>query len=81
MTERGRQVLQAINHGVVRDGYPPTVRGLMGTLGLASPSTVHAHLNALEAQGLIEREPGQPRALRVTTSGLSLLLLLAEMNA
>ncbi len=79
MTERGRQVLQAINRGVVRDGWPPSVRELGATLGLASPSTVHAHLDALEAEGLIERRAGQPRALRVTTSGLSELLL-AEMS-
>ncbi len=80
MTSRGRQVLQAINRAQVRDQYPPTVRELTNSLGLASPSTMHAHLNALESEGLIERRPGQPRALRVTTLGLSALLL-EELSA
>ncbi len=80
MTERGLQVLLAINQGVVRDGWPPSVRELGDRLGISSPSTVHHHLDNLEREGLIERRAGQPRALRVTTSGLSELLL-AEMRS
>ncbi len=80
MTERGRQVLQAINAGVTRNGWPPSVRELGDTLGISSPSTVHHHLDNLEREGLIERRAGQPRALRVTTLGLSALLL-EELSA
>src|SRR3546814_5820055 len=44
-------------------GYPPTVREIGEKVGLASPSTVHAHLANLERAGLIKRDPTKPRAL------------------
>jgi len=50
-------------HG--RHGYPPTVREIGGAVGLASPSTVHAHLANLERAGLLRRDPTKPRALEL----------------
>ena len=47
-------------------GYPPTVREIGEQVGLASPSTVHAHLANLERAGLIKRDPTKPRALELT---------------
>ncbi len=44
-------------------GYPPTVREIGEAVGLASPSTVHAHLANLERAGLLKRDPTKPRAL------------------
>ena len=46
-------------------GYPPTVREIGEAVGLASPSTVHAHLASLEREGLLRRDPSKPRALEV----------------
>ena len=46
-------------------GYPPSVREMAAAVGLSSPSTVHAHLSALEAHGLIKRDKTKPRALEV----------------
>jgi repressor LexA len=46
-------------------GYPPTVREIGEAVGLASPSTVHAHLANLERAGLIKRDPTKPRALEL----------------
>jgi repressor LexA len=74
MTDRGFEILTEIHAAVKRDGFPPSVRELCDLLGLASPSTVHMHLAGLEREGLIERRPGQPRALTITTLGLSALL-------
>ena len=46
-------------------GYPPTVREIGDKVGLASPSTVHAHLANLERAGLLRRDPTKPRALEL----------------
>ena len=46
-------------------GYPPTVREIGVKVGLASPSTVHAHLANLERAGLLKRDPTKPRALEL----------------
>jgi repressor LexA len=51
---------------VDRHGYPPTVREIGEAVGLASPSTVHAHLANLERAGLLRRDPTKPRALELT---------------
>ena len=50
---------------VDRHGYPPTVREIGEAVGLASPSTVHAHLANLERAGLLKRDPTKPRALEL----------------
>ena len=46
-------------------GYPPSVREIGAAVGLASPSTVHMHLKALEGQGLIKRDSKKPRTIEV----------------
>ena len=46
-------------------GYPPTVREIGEAVGLASPSTVHAHLANLERAGLLRRDPTKPRAIEL----------------
>jgi repressor LexA len=46
-------------------GYPPTVREIGERVGLASPSTVHAHLANLERAGMLRRDPTKPRALEL----------------
>jgi repressor LexA len=65
LTDRQRQVLDFIKSEIRRMGYPPTVRDIGAAVGLSSSSTVHAHLEALEAKGLIRRDPSKPRALEV----------------
>ena len=46
-------------------GYPPSVREIGSAVGLASPSTVHMHLKALEEHGLIKRDSKKPRTIEV----------------
>lgn len=65
LTDRQRQVFDFIKSEIKRMGYPPTVRDIGAAVGLSSSSTVHAHLEALEAKGLIRRDPSKPRALEV----------------
>lgn len=65
LTRRQQQILDFIRAEVHRLGYPPSVREIGEAVGLSSSSTVHSHLAALEAKGLIRRDPSKPRALEV----------------
>jgi repressor LexA len=65
LTERQRQILDFLTEYVDAHGYPPTVREIGEAVGLASPSTVHAHLANLERAGLLKRDPTKPRAIEL----------------
>jgi repressor LexA len=65
LTERQQQIFDFIVEYVDDRGYPPTVREIGERVGLASPSTVHAHLANLERAGLVRRDPTKPRALEL----------------
>src|SRR5437762_11114751 len=65
LTQRQREIWEFIVGYVDSHGYPPTVREIGEAVGLASPSTVHAHLANLERAGLLRRDPTKPRALEL----------------
>jgi len=65
LTKRQSAILDYIKSEILKRGYPPSVREIGEAVGLSSPSTVHAHLNALETKGYIRRDPQKPRALEV----------------
>jgi repressor LexA len=65
LTDRQRQILDFLMKYVDAHGYPPTVREIGEAVGLASPSTVHAHLANLERAGLLKRDPTKPRAIEL----------------
>ena len=65
LTGRQREIWSFVLEYVDRHGYPPTVREIGEAVGLASPSTVHAHLANLERAGLLRRDPTKPRALEL----------------
>ena len=65
LTERQQEIWQFLVEYVDGHGYPPTVREIGDAVGLASPSTVHAHLANLERAGLLRRDPTKPRALEL----------------
>jgi repressor LexA len=66
LTKRQQEIWEFLVEYVDAHGYPPTVREIGQRVGLASPSTVHAHLANLERAGLIKRDPTKPRALELT---------------
>ena len=66
LTARQQEIWQFLVAYVDDHGYPPTVREIGEEVGLASPSTVHAHLANLERVGLIRRDPTKPRAIELT---------------
>ncbi len=65
LTQRQREIYEFVRGYVDRHGYPPTVREIGEAVGLASPSTVHAHLANLERAGYLRRDPTKPRALEL----------------
>lgn len=65
LTQRQQEIWQFLVEYVDGHGYPPTVREIGEAVGLASPSTVHAHLANLERAGLLRRDPTKPRALEL----------------
>jgi repressor LexA len=65
LTDRQQEIWDFVVEYVDRHGYPPTVREIGEAVGLASPSTVHAHLANLERAGLLRRDPTKPRALEL----------------
>ena len=65
LTGRQREIWSFLVEYVDAHGYPPTVREIGEAVGLASPSTVHAHLANLERAGLLRRDPTKPRALEL----------------
>jgi repressor LexA len=65
LTGRQQEIWDFVVEYVDRHGYPPTVREIGEAVGLASPSTVHAHLANLERAGLLKRDPTKPRALEL----------------
>jgi repressor LexA len=65
LTGRQQEIWEYLVEYTDRHGYPPTVREIGDAVGLASPSTVHAHLANLERAGFLKRDPTKPRALEL----------------
>jgi repressor LexA len=65
LTERQRQTLHFIAERVAERGYPPSVREIGEAMGLASSSTVHSHIQALQRKGYIRVDPTKPRAIEL----------------
>ena len=65
LTKRQQEIFDFIKRYSADFGYPPTVRDIGKAVGLASSSTVHAHLANLEKLGLLRRDPSKPRAIEM----------------
>jgi len=65
LTKRQKEIFEFIKRYSSAHGYPPTVRDIGKAVGLASSSTVHAHLANLEKVGLLRRDPSKPRAIEL----------------
>src|SRR5207344_2548234 len=65
LTKRQQEIFEFIRKYSAKYGYPPTVRDIGKAVGLASSSTVHAHLANLEKIGLLRRDPSKPRAIEL----------------
>jgi repressor LexA len=65
LTPRQRRVLEFLRSSIEQRGYPPSIREIGQSVGLASSSSVAHQLKALESKGFIRRDPNRPRALEV----------------
>ncbi len=65
ITSKQQEILQYIKDMILRKGYPPTVREICEAVHLKSTSSVHSHLETLERNGYIRRDPTKPRAMEI----------------
>ena len=65
ISEKQQQILDYIKEEILAKGYPPTVREICEKVHLKSTSSVHSHLETLEKNGFIRRDPTKPRAIEI----------------
>lgn len=66
LTDTDYELLEFIKENIMKKGFPPTVREMCKFTGLSSTSSIFAHLNKLEANDLIKRDPAKPRCIEIT---------------
>lgn len=65
ISAKQKEILEYIKHEILYTGYPPAVREICEAVHLKSTSSVHSHLETLEKNGYIRRDPTKPRAIEV----------------
>jgi repressor LexA len=65
ISKKQQQILDYIKEEILDKGYPPAVREICEAVGLKSTSSVHSHLETLEKNGYIRRDPTKPRAIEI----------------
>ncbi|MCI6698227.1 transcriptional repressor LexA [Porcincola intestinalis] len=65
ISKKQQEILDYLKSEIVRRGYPPTVREICDAVHLKSTSSVHSHLESLEKNGYIRRDPAKPRAIEI----------------
>lgn len=65
ISPKQQEILNYIKEEILKKGYPPTVREICETVHLKSTSSVHSHLETLEKNGYIKRDPTKPRAIEI----------------
>ena len=65
ITAKQMEILEFIKEEILKKGYPPTVREICEKVRLKSTSSVHSHLETLEKNGYIRRDPTKPRAIEI----------------
>lgn len=65
ISKKQQEILEYIKEEILKRGYPPAVREICNAVGLSSTSSVHAHLETLEKNGYIRRDPTKPRAIEI----------------
>ncbi|MGL5436136.1 MAG: transcriptional repressor LexA [Lachnospiraceae bacterium] len=65
ITAKQQEILEYIKQNILEKGYPPTVRDICEAVRLKSTSSVHSHLETLEKNGYIRRDPTKPRTIEI----------------
>lgn len=72
ISAKQREILEYIKSQIINRGYPPAVREICEAVKLKSTSSVHSHLETLEKNGYIRRDPSKPRAIEIMDDGFNL---------
>ena len=72
ISAKQNEILQYIKEEIINRGYPPTVRDICEAVNLKSTSSVHSHLETLEKNGYIRRDPTKPRAIEIVDDEFNL---------
>lgn len=73
ITPKQQEILEFIKESILNRGYPPAVREICEAVHLKSTSSVHSHLETLEKNGYIRRDPTKPRAIEIVDDNFNLV--------
>lgn len=73
ITKKQEEILNYIKDEILERGFPPAVREICQAVGLKSTSSVHSHLESLEKNGYIRRDPTKPRAIEILDESFNIL--------
>ena len=73
ITEKQSQIIENIKAEILSKGYPPAVRDICQAVNLKSTSSVHSHLETLEKNGYIRRDPTKPRTIEILDDSFNLV--------
>ncbi len=68
-----KEILEYIKDEILKRGYPPAVREICEAVNLKSTSSVHSHLETLEKNGYIRRDPTKPRAIEIVDDSFQMV--------
>lgn len=72
ISEKQKEILEFLKKEIINKGYPPAVREICKAVHLKSTSSVHSHLESLEKNGYIRRDPAKPRAIEIIDTNFNL---------
>lgn len=72
ISKKQSEILEYIKSQIINKGYPPSVRDICEAVDLRSTSSVHSHLETLEKNGYIRRDPTKPRAIEIIDDNFNL---------
>ena len=72
ITDKQKEILEFMKQEILNKGYPPTVRDICEAVKLKTTSSVHSHLETLEKNGYIRRDPTKPRAIEIIDDNFNL---------
>ncbi|MDO5422787.1 MAG: transcriptional repressor LexA [Eubacteriales bacterium] len=72
ITDKQREILEFMKSEILKKGFPPSVREICEAVNLKSTSSVHSHLETLERNGYIHRDPTKPRAIEILDENFNL---------
>ena len=73
ISAKQQEIIDYIKDEILKKGYPPTVREICETVSLKSTSSVHSHLETLEKNGYIRRDPTKPRAIEICDDSFQMI--------